>query len=181
MAVPDTGGGFGGSSVPGSSDLNSKLVDPINWLLKPPLARLRQTVLQSINTSTFTAITFTTEDVDTDVNGVGGHSTSITTSRYTANQAGWYQLSGAVGYAANATGRRLAAFYVNGTILNGSQVALAATAANDAAIPARTMVAFLNVGDYAELYGYQESGGALNTFVTTGGQSTFEIRWVSSS
>lgn len=172
MAVPDTGGGFS-TSVPTSSDLNSKLVDPINFLLNRPILRCRQTTLQTVSTSTFTAVTFTTDDVDS----VNGHSTSIATSRYVAAYAGWYAVGGGIGFAANATGRRLSAWYVNGTILNGCQIAMAATASNDSQVPARAMKVFLNVGDYLELFCYQESGGNLNTFVTTGGQSTMDVVW----
>jgi hypothetical protein len=162
-----------------SSEMNAYIRDPISFLLQPPLARLRQTVVQSIPSSTFTAITFTTEDVDTDVDGVGGHSNAINTSRFTSRYSGWYEIGGGVAYAANATGRRLAHFYVNGAAVNGAQVALPATAANDSAVPAKLTLVYLAVGDYVELMAYQESGGALNTFSSLGGMSTLEITMAS--
>lgn len=139
-------------------------------LLTPIIAQMRQTTLQSVNSSTFTALTFTTEDVDT----AAGHSTSSNTSRYVATVAGWYQVSGAVCFANNATGRRGSAWAVNGTTLNGSE-ALVQTASNIISVPSRTMLVQLGIGDYVELMGWQESGGALNTAVTTTQQSTMTV------
>lgn len=167
-----------GAVYPTSSP--SALIAAAAFAQKPPMAQLRQIVAQSIASGSFVAITFTAADVDQDFAGTFGHSNSVNTSRYTANYAGWYEVSGAVAWAANATGRRASQWFVNGAGVAGSQQATPATAANDAEVPARTMMIYLNVNDYIELQGFQESGGALNTFVgSTPGQSHMMVRWVS--
>lgn len=173
MAVPSSHTFVDG--VLTSSEMNNYIRDPISFLYAPPIARLRQTSIQSIPTNTFTALLWDTEDVDTDISGVGGHSTSVNTSRYTSLYASWYLAGGGAGYAANATARRACAWAKNGTNISGSQIAVPATAANDCEIGARLIFVYLNVGDYLELMAFQESGGALNTNVTGAGQSTMDI------
>lgn len=151
------------------------LIAAVAYLQAPPTAELRQIVAQSVTTATFTAVTFTAEDVDS----ANEHSTSANTSRLVATYAGWRQVSGTVGWAANATGRRISAWAVNGSFLNGGQAGNPTTAASDGEFVARTKHVYLNVGDYVELYAYQESGGALLTEVSATLQSTAAVRWVS--
>jgi hypothetical protein len=158
-----------------SSTMNTYVRDPIDFEARKPIARLRQTVAQSIPASTFTPITFTTEDIDSDPAGTGGHSTSVNTSRWVCQYAGWYLFAGGVGWAANAVGRRICAWFINGTIISGSQMAGPTTAGFDCEITARVEFAYLNAGDYVELTAYQESGGALLTIVTAGTQSSANI------
>src|SRR5215831_948848 len=171
---PVTGGVYTTSQL-------SAVVQAVAFLQAPPTAQLRQQVAQSVPNTTFTSITFDLEDVDKDPTGAGGHSTSSNTSRYTAVYSGWYEVTGAIAWTANATGRRASAWVVNGGILNGSQQAGPATAASDAEVVTRTMLIFLNVSDVVELQGYQESGGALNTLAGAPAQTnaTASIRWVS--
>lgn len=176
-AVPGTHTVTGGVAT--SSEMNTYFRDPVLFMLSPPIAELYQTGAQSIPNAAFTALLFDTETVDKDVSSTGGHSTSVSTSRYTAVYPGWYQVSGGVAFAANATGRRACTWRVNGSSVAGSQVAYPATAASDCEIAARTKLVYLNVGDYVELYAYQESGGALNTFVAASAEPHMSVRWVS--
>lgn len=162
-----------------TAEANTYLRDPLLFLLKPPLAELRQTVAQSIPNGTFTAVLFDTEDVDQDYLGGGGHSTSSNTSRYTANFAGWYQVSGGVSIAANAVGVRGCYWYVNGSPLNGTESMSVNSGATNHGSVARTKHVFLNLGDYVELFCYQTSGAPLNTAVSTFAQSSMTVRWVS--
>lgn len=80
--------------------------------------------------------------------------------RYTIPVAGKYTLSGTLAYAASTVGTRSVSYTVNG----GPYIYLAqVTAPADiAVIPFSAQTAFLKVGDYIEIYGYQSSGGALN-------------------
>jgi len=162
-----------------SSEANSFIRDPITFALNPPRAELRQIVAQTVTSSAATPVTFTAEDIDADVDGVGGHDNVTNPSRYTARYAGWYQVSGAIGYAANATGRRLTWWAVNGTAVNSSQTAGPATASLDCQVTARTKQIFLNVGDYVELVAWQESGGPLATLAGGSTGCGMSIRWVS--
>lgn len=148
-----------------SSEMNSYFRDPIAFLMKPPIFRLRQTVVQSLTSGVWTAVTFTTEDVDTDVDGVGGHDNAVNTSRYTARYAGWYEVSFMANIAASAAGQRGGRVAVNGTAITGSESFIDATAAGGIELPASTALVFLNVGDYVEAQALQSSGGAINTAV----------------
>lgn len=174
-AVPGTHD-FADGVVTTSED-NSFIRDPLLFLLNRPAAELRQTVVQSIPNVTWTSITFTTEDLDTDPAGTGGHDNVTNTSRFTAVYAGWYRLSGGVEFAVNATGQRAAAWAVNGTLLNAGRTLIGATAALGMGVPARTKLLFLNVGDYVELQVYQNSGGALNTAVVAEGAPSMTVVW----
>lgn len=149
------------------------------FLQTPPLARLRQTAAQTFTTGVSAAITFTAEDVDTDVDAVGGHDNAVNTSRYTARYPGWYQVSAAVTYAVNATGTRHVNYQVNGASVNGADACVPAQATLSARCVGRTIHVYLNAGDYVETTGFQNSGGNLNSGVSAVEQSTLDVRWVS--
>lgn len=160
-----------------SSEQNAYVRDPLLFLFSRPAAELRQSVAQSIPNTTWTSITFDVEDLDSDPAGTGGHSTSSNTSRYVALYAGWYRVGGGVEFAVNATGQRGAAWAVNGTLVSANRTFISATAAVGMGVPARTKLVFLNVGDYVELQAYQNSGGALNTFVTAEAAPGMSVVW----
>jgi hypothetical protein len=164
-----------------SSQLN-QLRDAIKFLQRPPIAELRQAAAQTVTNTTWTAITFDTEDVDTDIDGTGGtggHSTSSNTSRYTARYAGWYDVGGGVGWSVNATGARGTYWSVNGIAQNGSHTLEAAVGVINAGYAARSIQVYLAVGDYLELFAWQSSGGNLNTSASAAEQSSMKVRWVS--
>ena len=146
-----------------STEANSFVRDPINFRMTPPMAHLRQSAVQSIPNGVSTAITFELEDVDTNLVGTPQHDLVTNNSRFTAVYPGWYLCTGGVGFAANVTSRRGSSWGVNGVATTASDVRGAATSASAAIYPARTMFLFLNVGDYVELFAFQDSGGALNT------------------
>ena len=169
---------FSAGSILTAAQLNTNVRDAGNFFLSWPVFEGRQTVAQSIPNGTPTGVTYDTNDVDTDT----GHSTVTNTTRYTGKTGGRFQLSGGIGFAANATGRRAAQWYRNGSAVNAGSAMMPATAANDCALAARTITVFLNgTTDYIELFAYQESGGALNTFVTGGGQPSLSVRMVGST
>lgn len=173
MALVPVPASFADGLAP-SAPMNAGVRDVLRFLLAPPMATLQQQTVQSIPNSVMTAMLF---DVDI-YDPVDGHSTSVNTSRYTAVYPGRYQLSAGTGFATNATNRRANRFAVNGTFVNGSSVYLPATPTGTTETPSRTVTVFLNVGDYVEFHVYQDSGGALNTSVTTDTYSGLEIRWV---
>lgn len=172
VPVPAT---WNGGIVP-TSTLNSGVRDPLIYALAPPLAMVHQESSQSLTSSSWTAITMDTETYDT----ADGHSTSTNTSRYTAVYPGYYLLGGGVTYAGNTTGRRGARWAVNGSVIPGSATLQVATSATSVGVTARGMVTYLTVGDYVELQGYQDSGGALSTYVTASDSySSMSVVWVS--
>lgn len=148
----------------------------LSFLVRPPIAKLRQTVVQTLANSVGAALLFDTETVDTDPDGVGGHSGS--SSRYTARYPGWYQVSGGCTFQSNATGIRLVRWLVNGAAIAGDAL-VAAVSGNTTRVAARTEFAYLNIGDYVELQATQTCGVNLNTSVAAEEQSTMNVRWVS--
>lgn len=155
---------------------NAQIRDTVTFLLSPPHCVMYQTVAQSIPGVTATAILFDTNEVDS----YSGHSVVTNTSRYVAQVAGWYQLSGVVAYAnSSATSYRFGTWFVNSTVLQGggANETSVATVSNPLIDPP-VREAFLNVGDFAELRAMQNSGGAINTSIGAGQNSMATIRWV---
>lgn len=175
--VPDSHDFIAGVAT--TSEMNTYVRDPIRFALNPPLAELRQTVVQSIPNGTGTPITWDVEDWDKNPAGTPQHDNVTNNSRFTAVFAGIYELGGAGGFAANVTGQRVTAWIINGSTVNGSQVSDQALGALGNKVAARSKLVFLNVGDYVELTLFQNSGGPLNTNVTSNEQSSAMIRWVS--
>lgn len=133
--------------------------------------RARQTVAQSLADNTFAGITFTTEEVDT----ANGHDTSSNTDRYVFPRTSYYLLAGNVAFDLNATNQRGCRWNINGTALNGSGTLLAAVSGNITVVPAVVVVVQGTAGQYCKLEGYQNRGGALNTFVTAENSSSMTV------
>jgi hypothetical protein len=121
---------------------------------------LVKSAAQSINNATDTAITWNTEDYDTD----GFHSTVSNTDRITipTGKGGYYLVSAKLSFAANATGVRSCTIKKNGTTnIIGADL-------NNQGGSASAVLNFERViscvaTDYFTLQAYQTSGGALNT------------------
>jgi len=118
-------------------------------------ASVYNSALQTIANNTYTALTFNTEQFDTNA----FHSTATNTSRFTipAGYAGKYLINGQVLADNNATGTRSFYFYKNGagflytTNVQGSTIEPSLTA---------SYIADLAVGDYVELFYWQNSGAS---------------------
>ena len=113
---------------------------------------------QSIENGTFVALTFNTEDFDTDAY----HNTSTNTSRFTipSGKGGKYLLSGAVSWGASNAGTfRLVVVYKNGSIEN-QLVQFAGT--NDGTIQPFACVYNLVATDYLEVFVRHNTGGSLD-------------------
>jgi hypothetical protein len=120
--------------------------------------RLTKSSVQSLDNATSTAITWNTEDFDTD----GFHSTVSNTSRITipVGKAGKYLITGLIGFTENSTGTRQVLLYKNGTYIYFAAQFKPA----DNTDPQLTFstIQSLAESDYIELYAYQSSGGSLN-------------------
>jgi hypothetical protein len=147
--------------------------DALNFLLNKPIAQLVQNTIQSIANSTVTPVTFDGSVTDS----YGGHSNVTNPDRYVAQVAGWYNISGPAAFATNGTGVRVARLRKSGTdVVYFDAWAQAVTVAATPSAVCAEGILFLNVGDYAQLGGYQTSGGALNTIVA-GPQSGMSVLW----
>jgi len=115
---------------------------------------------QSISNSTDTAVTFNSENFDTD----GFHSTVSNTDRMTipSGKAGKYLIIGYASWTNNATGYRQAQLLKNGSQLFSGYFDIASSGSTVATANNPVMVADLAVGDYITMQVNQSSGGALN-------------------
>ena len=120
-------------------------------------------------------ILFGSEQWDTD----GFHSTTANTDRLTvpSGMNGYYHISGAIRFANNATGKRLALLFLNGsaTGLFSASVSDASNAGGESGTGV-SIVQWLNAGDYAYLVGTQDSGAALNT--SGNSRTWFQMTWL---
>ncbi len=161
--------------------LNGYISDPLRFLLRPPMARLRKSANQAVANSAWVTVTWDLEDVDTDIDGIGGHSTT-NPSRYTARYPGWYQLSGGVTWTASTTSYRGTRWLLNSSPVNGSATVEAPTAAGSPSYAARTILVPLAVGDYVEMDVLHAAGAGISIIGgSAGGEQTcsMEVRWVS--
>lgn len=113
----------------------------------------------SCSNATETALTFSTEDLDTDTM----HSTSVNTSRITINTSGWYEFCGYANFSnSSATGFRRLVLWKNGV---GTGTAVRQCLEIPSTIDVTTSLQWIQQcagGDYFELGAYQSSGGAEN-------------------
>ena len=120
-------------------------------------ARVYNNAAQSIPNAVSTALTFNSEYFDTDAmhDPLGSHP-----SRLTATTIGKYIVTANVGFAADATGIRSVGIKRNGTTF----IALQSWAGfvGDSNVVSVTATISMAVGDYVEVFVYQNSGGALN-------------------
>lgn len=110
--------------------------------------------ITGIANATWTAVTFNSEEFDTDA----FHSTSSNTSRLTipAGLGGTYSVKAQVSFGLSATGFRQIRIYKNGTLYKASGEFI--PSASIYVAPTMSTDMTLTAGDYIELYVYQSSG-----------------------
>lgn len=161
-----------------SSSQMQQLADVVTFLGRPPTAELLQLVAQNLATGTGVAMTYTSETLDDDVDGVGGHDNASNTSRFTARYEGWYLCSGLTSFSTNATGRRVVWWAKNGTPISTGQSSATPLAATGIEVAARTIRIYLQAFDYVELVAFQDSGSLLTTVAPGGAAPGMSIGWV---
>ncbi len=158
--------------------MNANIRDAGNFVRARPMAILRQAAAQSVPNGAWTAILMDTEDLDRDA----GHSTSSNTSRYVGKTPGYYMFPYTLPFTATATGARGARIRVNGA--DSATTGCGRSTTNGTAVDTALCgvgFTYLNGStDYAELVGYQNSGGALNTAILTEGTPRLQALWISS-
>lgn len=135
-----------------------------------PLVRMVQTVAQSIADNTSTALTFSTEEIDTH----GMHDTGANTSRITPTLEGYYTFRGSYMSGVPTTLVSLdCSLRKNGATSfapgnRGNAGAIAQSQSTTALISCN------GTTDYVELMALQDSSGAVNTNVSSRFSSVFE-------
>lgn len=156
--------------------LNAQLYNGLTYLLNPPVFYGVQASVQTFTTSgTSYPVSIDTGVVDT----YSGHSNTTNNSRYTAQVAGYYLIAGCVGYAPNGTGFRAASLRINGNVVQGASTEIAAASASYAVtLAAPTLIKYMAVGDYAEIWAWQTSGSSLNTTAYADQACSLTVQWI---
>lgn len=145
----------------------------INNLVVPPACRVTRTTAQTITTSTWSFISFTSMTFDTD--GM----TAVTDTKVTVQTAGLYLISAYCDFGATATGNRYVRIEKNAaTSSNGTGLAQNTTAgiATNALGQTVTTIASLSASDTVHLSVYQTSGGNTNTSIDL--QPFLAMTWI---
>ena len=168
---------------PNYAVFNKELRDNIEFLLNPPMCKLRKEGVQSFVDSTWTAIVWDYDEVDTD----NMHSLIANSNRITPKTQGWYIGSTGMTWkqlntANDTSGRRLVAVQKNA----GSYIVRMDSRASgvqnrdrhNKAIP--FAVSMNGTTDYIEVLAYQDSGSTMTTQGNTFGKEfwpEFYMRW----
>lgn len=125
---------------------------------------LLRTATQSISDATDTAVTFPTGSVTEVLDSHTFHDGGTNTARITIPTGGdaWYDIGGAVEFAANATGHRQVWLEVNGVEVPGSRSTNAGYATVNNRLATPTLPYLLAATNYVTLNVRQSSGGSLN-------------------
>ena len=137
-------------------------------------ARVYKSGAQSISNVTGTAVTFDTENFDTN----SFHSTSVNTDRMTipTGLGGKYLVVGTFDWAANAVGQRVGYIYLNAGLRYAVSVNnMGASVGNTTQVSG---IVEATAGDYISLSCYQDSGGALNLNGQFTYSSSFAIQYL---
>jgi len=122
-----------------------------------------QSTTQSVNSGTFTKVQLQTEEFDT-----ASAFDSTTNYRFTPQVAGYYQVSGNIGWSF-ITGQSVISIYKNGSRFKDGNFSTGGTDGTQSVVSA--LINLNGSTDYIEMYCYQNTGTAKNT--GTGANSTF--------
>ena len=137
------------------------------------LSRITATAAQSLTNNTTTKLTFNTASATPDIDSYDPQGWfDNANDRITVGQAGFYNITANVGFATNATGRRLVQILVNGS--DRGSVNVTAATAGTTLLTVSTNV-YLVATDYVEVQALQQSGGALNTVSVTGAYPVLSV------
>jgi hypothetical protein len=166
----------------GRADIGA-LSTAVNTMLNPPICVVQQTTAQSISagtqgTATGQIIYWDRTLIDT-YSGMNFNQYAL--NEYIVQLEGWYEINCTVQFAANTSSLRqvLIAHIQSGqtTFMPRYPTAYGRSAASVAIGVTATAVVYAYAGDAFAVYGFQNSGSALNT-VTTNGGSLMSVRWI---
>lgn len=157
-----------------ASTYEALLLANMQFALNPPIAFLTAGTSTTISSSTWTAVAFNTNVVDT----YSGHSTSTNNTQYFFQVPGWYEVSGSVFHGGGtASTIRAAVIGYSGTPTGGATRRESADAADESVIASAYVLATAS-GDYCQLLGYRgdaNTGTVASTSTTPPGP---RISWM---
>lgn len=148
----------------------------VDFLIAPPACRLAATAVQSFGNfvGTYTTVNLPSSVFDTDTMA------DTANNQIVIKTAGKYRINGAVSYATNGTGGRIAGISVNAAS-PPSLVSISSAPSGISAVAQVDGVLQLAVNDTLRLFGGQTSGGSLNSSYAGGGGfvPTLSAVWIS--
>ena len=150
-------------------------VDILDGTLNKPRGRVRQTTTQTgIVNSTNTALTFTTEDIDSH----NYHSTSVNPSRVTPLLAGDYRVSGALSLGGNTDYTQVQVFLAkNAAALAPACRIVPGTSSQTLVIGTTAIIQCDGATDYFEVYYQATRSGAGTTSTAVSAQFASILEW----
>ncbi len=146
----------------GATEMNDGVTAPLQFAYNPPRCMAVRTTNLSIGTGgNPKLITLDAETIDND----SMHDLITNPSRITFQTAGAYHIGASVCFASSATGRREGQIRLNsaGDGATGTRLCRSVVpATNGETIVSLSRFATFGVGNYIELFGFQDSGGALD-------------------
>lgn len=164
--------------IPTSRQLNTRLSDVANFLLNPPMIRLRKLVAQSVPTATDTPVSWDTVEVEN-----YDMWTSTLPTRITPSVPGWYVGSAGITYAPGTTGIRRFDIRKNNAA-TAKVIRITWDAPSDISFSSSSrgntfLESFNGTTDYIEVVASQNNGTALNLLVDViERQPECSLRWV---
>lgn len=159
MAKTYTAAGSATAGAVYTASAHNVIVTNVNNFIVPPACRAARTAVQSINNSTWTFVSFTSETYDTD--GMF----AATDTKITIQTAGLYSVSCLVSFATNATGIRAVQIEKNAPTANNGTVLIRnvgfGNASEDVWFNLSSVFEFA-ASDTVHVSVLQTSGGALN-------------------
>lgn len=159
---------------PGAKTYADDINDIADATTSRPLVRMIQTVAQSIPDATLTALTFSTEEIDTH----GFHDTGSNTSRITPNVAGYYRFTGTY-----MSGVPTTLVSVDCSLRKNGSTSFAPGSRGQAGAiaqsqPTTAIISCNGTTDYVELMAFQDSSGAVSSNVSSRFSSVFECEFL---
>lgn len=154
-----------------------------DFMLSPPQCEAFHSTLVSLTNNTFILIPLQSENFDNVQSGdTPMHDNATNNSRIVARTAGKLEITGQLGITSNATGIRsvdvrlnAAGSPVGGTSLVSPQVPALNGFTTTVPLPPKAVQ--MAAGDYIEIFGFQNSGGAINS--ATGSNTSFlRLKWI---
>lgn len=165
-----------------ASSMRSRVEDVLDFLMNPPMIRLRKTTAQSIANNAFVAVQWDFVEIE---NTNMWDATQPT--RIKPSVPGWYVASCGWSFLGNATGHREMNIWKNGSTDHGNSANMIRNLGEGYPNASWTTVSRGNVfiepfngtTDYVEMYVYQLSGGSLGLQVgSQDAQPDFTLKWM---
>jgi hypothetical protein len=158
---------------------DSNQASGIGWKIPPGTLVLKasKTVAQTITGSTNVIY----NNVEYNNTAAGFASAGASFTSYTPGVAGWYEISGGVGFANNSDTTTRACFLsISGVFATGSAGSMAAANGLASSVPLRTTIVQLSAANTITVVAYHGAAGGINTSFDTGDQyrPTLNVVWL---